>query len=326
LRRSIFHEDWWLNALAPGRWREVTCLRGGRVAGYLRFVERRKGGLSTCEMPHITRFLGPVVMLQPGKTQARTRTTYAIITELLEQIASYDHVEMTVDTDFADFAPFLIAGYEVKVHPTFLLDCRRKPEDLWAGLRDKTKNVVRRARERLTVHEIEDVNLFTSFYKENLDEAEPYFDLSLVAPAHAAALARQQGKIVAAVDANGVAHAKVFFVWDDKYLHYFLSTRDRNLAHPGAVSLLLWEGIELAHSRGLWFDFDGGLFTEAKYKFMVAFGGEVANRFDVVRSTLPYKVLRSVRRMPRALRIMLSRRTRLSRDLRQRSALGPSAS
>src|SRR5262245_50899464 len=119
-------------------------------------------------MPQITRFLGPVVTVQPGKAQARTRATYSIITELLEHIARYDHVEMTVDTDFVDLAAFLAAGYQVKVHPTFLLDCRQEPEDLWAGLRDKTKNVIRRAREHLTVCEVDDVNLFTNFYEQIL--------------------------------------------------------------------------------------------------------------------------------------------------------------
>jgi hypothetical protein len=58
-------------------------------------------------------------------------------------------------------------------------------EDLWAGLRDKTKNLIRRACERLTVRDIEDVNLFVS--KENLEGAESYFDLSFLAPVYATA-------------------------------------------------------------------------------------------------------------------------------------------
>jgi hypothetical protein len=311
LRKSIFHEDWWLNALAPGRWREMTCLRGGRVAGSLRFVECHKGGLTICRMPQITRFLGPIVTPQPGSTQARTRSSHAIITDLLEQIAGYDHVEMTVDTNFVELTPFLTAGYEVKVQPTFLLDCRRKPEDLWAGLRDKTKNVIRRARERLTVRDIDDVNLFASFYKDNLEGAESNFDLTILAPVYAAVHARQQGKLVAAVDSSGVVHAKAFFIWDDKYFHYFLSTRDKQVAHLGAVSLLLWTGIELAHSLGLWFDFDGGIVDEGKYKFVVAFGGEVANRFEIARSTPLYQAQRTVRRIPRALmRSILPRRAK----------------
>ena len=302
MRKSIFHEDWWLDALAPGRWREVTCHRGGRVAGSLRFVERCEGNAKICEMPQITRFLGPVVAPQSGKTETRIRSTHSIITELLRQIAGHDHVEMTLDVGFGDLAPFLAAGYDVRVHPTFLLDCKSPCIDaLWAGLRDKTKNIIRRARERLTIREINDADRFARFYATNLYGEESYFDLSLLAPAFAAASARRQCKIVAAVDRDGVAHAKVFFIWDDKYVHYFLSTRDRQVAHPGAVSLLLWTGIELAYSLGLWFDFDGGIANDARYRFMVAFGGEVANRFDVVRSTANYRVQRIIRRIPRAL-------------------------
>jgi hypothetical protein len=302
MRKSIFHEDWWLDALAPGQWREVTCERGGRIAGSLRFVERSDGNARICEMPQITRFLGPVVAPQAGKTETRVRSVHSIITDLLKQIADHDHVEMTLDAGFGDLAPFLTAGYEVKVHPTFLLDCKTQPvEVLWAGLRDKTKNIIRRARERLTVREIDDVEGFASFYEANLDGAESYFDLSLLVPAFAAARARRQCKIVAAVDANGTTHAKVFFIWDDKYVHYFLSTRDRHVAHPGAVSLLLWTGIELAQSLGLWFDFDGGITNDARYRFVVAFGGEVANRFDVTRSTANYRVRHTLRRIPRAL-------------------------
>src|SRR5262245_57665039 len=123
MQKSIFHEDWWLDSLAPGGWREVTCYRGERVAGYLRYVERREGGMSICEMPQITRFLAPIVTVPSGKTEARFRSAYSIITDLLEQIDAYDHVEMTLNTEFCDLTPFLAAGYEVRVHPTFLLDC-----------------------------------------------------------------------------------------------------------------------------------------------------------------------------------------------------------
>src|SRR5262249_45886824 len=72
-------------------------------------------------------------------------------------------------------------------------------------------------------------------------------------------------------------------------------------AHPGAVSLLLWAGIELTHARGLWLDFDGGLDMRSRYKFLVAFGGQTANRFEVKRSTRLYQIQRTIRRIPRAI-------------------------
>jgi hypothetical protein len=114
---------------------------------------------------------------------------------------------------------------------------------------------------------------------------------------------------VAAVDSNGVAHAQVFFIWDDKYVYYFLSTRDKSVAHLGAVSLLVWSGIEFAHSSGRYFDFDGGITDDAGYKFKVAFGGELANRFDVVRSTSSYRIRRTIRKIPRAVIRRISPRT-----------------
>jgi len=301
MRKSIFHEDWWLDALAPGSWREITCARGGRIAGYLRFVERFECGLKICEVPQITRFLGPVVVPQSGKTEVRNRATYSIIAELLERIDGYDHIQMTLDTGFTNLAPFIACGYEVTVQPTFLLDCARPPDELWLGLRDKTRNIIRRARECLTVRDDNDVNRFVDFYRANLGETDSYFDLSLVAPAFAAAHAHNQCRILSAVDSNGTAHAKVLLVWDDKYVHYFLSTRDKDVAHAGAVSLLLWTGIELAQSWGLCFDFDGGITTDERFRFVVAFGGEVANRFEVIRSTTRYRIVHTLRRIPRAL-------------------------
>ena len=71
-------DDPTLDALAPGQWREVTCERGGRIAGSLRFVERRDGNALICEMPQITRFLGPVVAPQtttrpPGRAESSVR-------------------------------------------------------------------------------------------------------------------------------------------------------------------------------------------------------------------------------------------------------------
>jgi hypothetical protein len=122
MRKSIFHEDWWLDAVAPGCWREVTCRRGGQVAGALRFVERSEGGMKICQMPQITRFLGPIITPLLGKAETRIRSTHSIIAELLQQIAGYDHVEMILDTGFADLAPFLHAGYDVKVSSYFYFE------------------------------------------------------------------------------------------------------------------------------------------------------------------------------------------------------------
>jgi hypothetical protein len=300
MRKAIFHEKWWLDAIAPGRWREVVCIRGGQVVGSLPFEEQSQGGLKICAMPQATRVLGPILEVRPGKGESLARSAQSITACLLQQIEKHDHVEMTLGTEYADITPFLHAGFEVKPQPTLLLNCKPPLPELWAGLRDKTRNVIRRAREQLTVQCIEDVRQFTRFYKENLEDNTPYFSLAASAAATAAACDHEQGKIVAAMSADGVAQAMVVFLWDDHQVYYFHSSRRKN-AHAGAVSLLLWTGIELAHSRGLWFDFDAGLAKVSRYKFLVSFGGEIANRYEVTRSNRIYRVQHGIRRIWRAM-------------------------
>src|SRR4029079_13149967 len=108
--------------------------------------------------------------------------------------------------------------------------------------------------ERLTVRKVDDVDLFAEFYAANIEDEASYFDLSMMRAVIAAARDRQQCNVFAATDDDDVTHAMVAYIWDDSFAYYFLSSRKKGLAHPGAVSLLLWTGIELAHSRGLWLD------------------------------------------------------------------------
>ena len=300
MRKTIFHEDWWLDAVAPGRWREISCQRGGRVAGYLRYVENSASGMKACQMPQITRILGPVMSPQAGKPEARIRSNHSILNEILQRLDEFECIEMTVDPDVGDFTPFLEHRCDVGVLQSFILDCRRPSEDLWGGLRDKTRNVIRRARERLTVRDIGDAELFTSFYCANLDGEQSYFDTRLIKPAFEAAHAHDQGRIIAAIDAAGMVHAKVFFIWDDEQVYYFLSTRDKKVADIGAVSLLLWHGIELAQKRGLKFDFDG-ITNDARFQFMAGFGGEIVCRYNISRTTAMFEAQTRLRNVARSI-------------------------
>lgn len=307
MRKSIFHEKWWLDAIAPGRWRQVECVLGGKFAGALPFVELSHGPLRACAMPQATHILGPTVEARSAKSGSTARSAQFVVKQLLQQIDGHDHVQMVLDPGFSDVTPFLHAGYEIRLDPTVLLNCRSPIDQLWAGLRDKTRNVVRRAGEHLAVEDVDDVDRFARFYRDNLDGDEPYFDLAASCAAIRAARDHGRAKIVAATDRDGVTHAMVVFLWDDDQVYYFHSTRNSRVAHLGAVSLLLWHGIELAHARALWFDFDGGLTKPGRYKFLISFGGEIVNRYEATRSTRTWQVHHFVRRVPRALGRRLKR-------------------
>ena len=79
----------------------------------------------------------------------------------------------------------------------------------------------------------------------------------------------------------------VLLVWDDSVMYYLMSSRAPELADNGAISLLLWEGAQRAHQRGLVFDLDG-VTSNGTWQFLSGFGGSLSMRYVVTRSRARY--------------------------------------
>ena len=58
---SVFQQPWWLDAVAPGHWAEVTCERDGRTVARLPFVIRGRPQLRMLTQSTMTQTLGPWV-------------------------------------------------------------------------------------------------------------------------------------------------------------------------------------------------------------------------------------------------------------------------
>lgn len=291
MRRSIFHEDWWLDIVAPGRWAEVTTEHG-----YLRYAYSSRLMFRLIKMPPLTRTLGPVLKIEGKKAETRQRAMFSAVCDLLDQLPEFDFIRFRLDPSLTDVVPFQARGYQTSLQHTLLADCREPEETLWAGMRDKTRNIIRRAQDVLSVVEVDDPERFTRVYVDNLDGDKSYFDPALIARIYHAAHARGRARIVAAVDRRGTVHAQTFFIWDDHSYYYFLSSRNETVAHAGAVSQLLWTGMQHAHQLGLTFDFDG-ITSQARYQFLVGFGGQPATRFIVSKGLFLYEMQAGARKL-----------------------------
>jgi hypothetical protein len=282
VHKTIFHENWWLDIVAPGRWDEVTTERA-----YLRYAYRTKMMFRASLMPPLTRTLGPVVQIEGKKIETRQRAIFTAVGELLDALPDFDRIEFNLDPAYTDTLPFQARGFQTRAQHTFLVDCRQPEATVWSEMRDTTRNKVRRAQESVSIVATDDAASFRTFYAANLNAEKSYFDLRLIDALFAAARARNQARIMSAVDAKGDIHAQTFFIWDAHSYYYFLSSRREAIAHPGAVGALVWEGMRHAQQLGLIFDFDG-VTSQARYQFMVGFGGKPATRFIVQKGALLY--------------------------------------
>jgi hypothetical protein len=283
VRKTIFHENWWLDVVAPGRWGEVKAENG-----YLRYAYSSRMMFRAIKMPPLTRTLGPVLQIEGKKSETRQRALFTSVCALLDALPDADYTRFRLDPSHTDVLPFQARGFQASVQYTLQTDCRQPEDTIWADMRDRKRNAIRRSQDSgVSIVAIDDAEIFKNFYAANLEDEKSYFGLDLIPAIHAAARSRNCAKILAAVDRRGDIHAQTFFIWDDHCCYYFLSSRNTAIAHAGAVSALVWAGMQHAHSLGLTFDFDG-VTSQPRYQFLVEFGGKVVPRFIVSKGSFLY--------------------------------------
>lgn len=291
---TVFHNPWWLEAASGGRYEEVEVRASGRQVARLPYVVHRKpGGFKLCTMPEMTHFLGPAVDPGQGSEPTRLLRQFDLTRELLDKLGPFASVSQQMHRGVTDTLAFADAGYETSVE--FTMEIAPRPEsEIWTRMRDKTRNVIRRAEERWPVVTLDDPERFAAFYDANLRARGLVSRYPQNAALCAAAIAHGQGRLLGATSEAGVLLGAVFIIWDQDAAYYRLSTRSSE-ADNGVISLLLWHAIRDAAGRGIVFDFDG-IGTSGSRLFFTGFGGRVAPRFKTTKHSTAYRAARTLRR------------------------------
>ena len=282
---TIFHESWWLDKATAGRYRQVEASLGGVTVGRLPYVEFREAGLTCIGMPTLTHFLGPAIDYGPGNSTTRQLRGLSIVGDLIAALPQVSGgAWLKLHGGVTDTLAFQEAGFRTDVQFTTEI----APDDeavLWSRMRDKTRNVIRRAQERFTIEEDSDPGRFLAFYVNNLRlrGLRNSYDMACVKSVIEECIRRRQGRIRVALDNHGGYNSAIFTVWDRKTHYYLMSTRASD-AGNGATSMLLWDAIKSAAENNLVFDFDGARHG-ADARFFAGFGGVFRPRYWVWRSS-----------------------------------------
>lgn len=296
LRPTIFHEDWWLDAATAGQIRFVEVADGNRTIGRLPYLMHNRYGLVGSNMPTLTHFLGPGIDDGTGSEVNRYVKRQSITRDLIRKLPNLSSFRQKMHRGVKDALSFQAEGYEVAVQFTFEIP----PSDettLWAAMRDKTRNVIRRASETTLVSDNMEAEAFFHLLDSNIASRQDTanVDFSTCREITARALELGRGRIWSANDAKGSPKAAILCVWDAHSCYYLMSTR-RSDSGNGAIPLLIWHAIKWASARGLLFDFDG-VASPGSILLFSGFGGATAPRYIASKVTTSYKILRNIRRL-----------------------------
>ncbi len=290
---SVFHEPWWLDAVTDGNWRQAEVRQGGVLVGTMPYIVNQRFGCDISTMPLMTRTLGPVIKPGSGKPASEFRRRTEIVEQLIDQLPKASVFEQRFDPAITDVLKFQEAGFACSVEYTFRTHPGQTATAMWSSMLDKTRNLIRSAtKEGLTAQRIEDADIFCDFYESMLQDRgrQNLYTTEAMQRGCREALRRDAGAALGAYDADGVLQAAIFLVWDQATSYYLLTTRQPK-AHSGAVSLLLWQGMQEAAAAGRVFDFDG-VATPGIAKFLSGFGGTLHSRMTVSKTDMTFRVRR----------------------------------
>jgi Acetyltransferase (GNAT) domain len=270
-----------------------------RHHGPLAVLPAAPGGLLVSVQPPLTRTLGPVLNLGGGGSNADFRRRLRLTNALISQLPRVHLFQQTFDPRIKEAVAFRTSGFDVDHTYTFRIERTNTADQAWAHMTDKTRNVIRRADEQLDASPIDDPHEFCAFYDANLAAARRsnMYGAATMRRLTSTFTARAAGSLLGARSDNGGLVAAIALVWDAGATYFLLSSRHPT-AHSGAISLLLWRAIRQSLAAEREFDFDG-IATPSILQFLSGFGGILAPRLVVRRSTLLYDAARLLHRVLR---------------------------
>jgi hypothetical protein len=283
LTPTIFHEEWWLDAATGSNYDVAEVRTDGRVVGRLPFSVTRRFGIRVIRMPALTYFLGPAIDDGEGGLNTRFLKRLKITRELIDQLPSTSFQYVKCQRGTGDVIAFQELGFRTHVQFTYEIE-PTAVDTLWGHLRNKTRNMIRKAEEQFTVTQFTDPDSFVRLFGDNLSarNLQTEIDSTLCRKIISACVDRERGKILIARNDKNQIVAANFCVWDATSAYYLLSTRSQNSGNS-VGSLLLWEAIKYSLCRGLVFDF-AGLGNKGSVLLYSGFGGSVSPRYVAVRS------------------------------------------
>ena len=281
---SLFVQDWWLDAVAPGAWSVATVEENGRIIARMPYVIRHRRGLTLLDMPLLTPHLGPWLAPLPGKYATRLAREHQLLDALIQQLPPFAYFSQRFHPRVTNWLPFYWRDFQQTTYYTYILPDLSDLDVVWEEFRPNIKRAIRKAQKQVQVRD--DLGLETfwqlnqlTFQRQGL---KPVYDLDFLRRIDAASAQRGQRRILFAQDAQARVHAALYLVWDEHAAYYLMGGNDPDLQNSGAPSLLMWAAIQFAATVSRRFDFEGSMLPGVE-RFFRSFGARQTPYFRVTK-------------------------------------------
>ncbi len=290
-KSALFLQKWWWDITARDQWKYINT--AGVLASELRWpiYELRLGGFKLATLPVLTMYSGPI-----GAELMDDSDLQKCLSPLLDKFETYPSFKQFLYPHFPLVQLFRDRGYVVTRRRTYQIDTRPPEDEIFAGIKKKRRNCVRRGLRGYTIKDNQHIDdqikiVFSTLKRKGV---KPSYNQTLLKKLIGAAIERDQGRIMTAITEDGAVAASIFLVWDETAMYYLLGGYTELDTSSFATSSLLWNAILLAKAKGLIFDFEGSM-VETIASYFRSFGAVEVPYYKVEKINSP--ILRILKRI-----------------------------
>lgn len=296
----LFMQPWWLDIVCGEKNWDVSLALSdtGELMGALPYYLSKVNKFDAVAMPPLTPFIGIYVEEKHSEFNAyRVYTSEKkILDKLIEGLPDKPFFVQQYHSRLTNWLPFYWQGYQQTTLYTYRFGFPFDIDTTFKNLKSSCRNKIIEAQKSLEVVPAQDVEFFCKLNSERFEPSgkeEPPYSQDLLRRLTTVAAERGQIKIYQAQDGEGLVHASIYLVSDEHTVYNLILDSNRDLSSSSAIQLLLWQGVQYAHSENKAFDFNGSM-LHAVEKIFRSFGSErvsyyrlskTRNRFyDLIRS------------------------------------------
>jgi len=270
------HFNWW-NEVVQDSWEVAVLEKGGEIQAIWPYYLRKKGPWKMIAQAPLTPYAGPFLVYPEGqKTCSKISYEHKQYEALMKQLPKVAEIDLSFPMRFENGLAFQWNAFEERVKYTYLLNLKSDEAFLWKNLRENVRRQIKKAEKCLRLEiAFKSEALETAMRSTFEQQHQPY-------PLAEKYLERiihyfekhECGKLYLAYEKEQL-HSAIAIVYDATTAYYLVGGSMQAHKNSGAMSLLMWQAIQDAKSRGLeYFNFEGSSIPSIE-KYLRGFGGEL---------------------------------------------------
>jgi hypothetical protein len=292
LTNTLFEEDYWLNCVAPGSWSSITIEQNKKIVGRLPYFTKSIFGIKSISLPMYTPWMGPWIRREEPEQKKFLSFEHEILAQMAKKMPLARTIVIACAPEYRNLMALHWSGYRLGLAYTYRITDLSDPDRIWYRMRDKTRNIYRKADRSLIVNDersLKDITpiLASTLARKGLNSKANCEVLSQI---DAVMSARNQRQIYVAEDSSGKIHGFCYIVFDERHSFYLAGGADPSLRHSGAQTLALWYAIKNAGRFSRIFDFEGSMIPGIEH-FFNGFGASQTPRFTAIRKITVFDYL-----------------------------------